>query len=246
MSRFDRLRTLVRARGWSGALKLAIHRAYSARWERRLGVITSGHHPLQDEGFGNPDFRDHSASSVLDLQRALSMASIAPANEVFVDFGSGKGRALLVAAMRPFRRVIGVELSPHLSRVALQNVQLARPHLRCRDIRVETMGADQYEIPADANLLYFYNPFTGPVMTRVVENLRRSLAAAPREVIVVIASPAALRAGGGGAVVGLRRQVVQWAETPRPVPLHRALRSVARPVSFGATSAHAAAGTRFG
>lgn len=189
MSRFAGIRALIRERGARGAMDLAMHRAYSAHWERRLGVSTGGDHLLQDEGLVSPEFQDHSASSVLDLQRALSLVTSTPAQDVFVDFGSGKGRALLVAASRPFRRVIGVELSPHLTRIARQNIDRARPHLRCLDVQVETMGADQFEIPGDATLLYFYNPFTGSVMARVVENLRRSLVSSPREVTVVFAGP---------------------------------------------------------
>ena len=53
----------------------------------------------------------------------------------FVDYGSGKGRALFVAAEFPFRNVVGVEISEALHRVAEQNLtryegkKTARPHL---------------------------------------------------------------------------------------------------------------------
>ena len=40
----------------------------------------------------------------------------------FVDLGSGKGRALLLASDYPFREVIGVELSPKLDRIARDNI----------------------------------------------------------------------------------------------------------------------------
>src|SRR5271168_5236996 len=40
----------------------------------------------------------------------------------FVDVGSGKGRALLLASDYPFREIIGVELSPQLDRVARANI----------------------------------------------------------------------------------------------------------------------------
>ena len=39
----------------------------------------------------------------------------------FIDFGSGKGRVLLVAAGFPFKEVIGVEFSRELHEVALKN-----------------------------------------------------------------------------------------------------------------------------
>src|SRR5580704_425289 len=40
----------------------------------------------------------------------------------FVDVGSGKGRALMLASDYPFREIMGVELSPELDRVARANI----------------------------------------------------------------------------------------------------------------------------
>jgi predicted RNA methylase len=40
----------------------------------------------------------------------------------FVDLGSGKGRVLIVAAMYPFKRIIGVEYSPDLATVCRRNL----------------------------------------------------------------------------------------------------------------------------
>jgi predicted RNA methylase len=41
----------------------------------------------------------------------------------FVDFGSGKGRVLLVASHYPFREVVGVEFSPELQKIAEGNIR---------------------------------------------------------------------------------------------------------------------------
>lgn len=216
MSRFDRFRALIRGEGLLGAFNVAFHRAYSARWERRLGVATAGDHLLRAEGLDRAENHDHSASSVLDLKRALALASPAPERDVFIDFGSGKGRAVLVAAGLPFRRVIGVELSPQLSAISSENLQRARPRLKCQEVKIETIGADRFEIPADANVLYFYNPFGGSVMVGVIENLQRSLLAAPRHVTIVFATPPHFERAIAGlpwvsvraTFMGLRRHVV--------------------------------------
>jgi SAM-dependent methyltransferase len=54
----------------------------------------------------------------------------------FVDVGAGTGRALLLAGELPFRKVIGVELSEELSRIAQRNVarwsRVARPKSKIR------------------------------------------------------------------------------------------------------------------
>ena len=41
---------------------------------------------------------------------------------IFIDLGSGKGRALLMASDYPFRRIVGVELLPQLHRAAQDNL----------------------------------------------------------------------------------------------------------------------------
>ena len=52
------------------------------------------------------------------LRRALPPSSVCE-SDVFIDLGSGIGRAVLeVAAIYPFRRVIGVELVKDLHKIA--------------------------------------------------------------------------------------------------------------------------------
>jgi hypothetical protein len=59
---------------------------------------------------------------------AAVMAGMALRHEdfVFVDFGSGKGRALLLASEFPFRRVIGFEFAPELHAIATENLRKYR------------------------------------------------------------------------------------------------------------------------
>src|SRR5271170_3581526 len=40
----------------------------------------------------------------------------------FIDFGAGKGRAMLVASELPFRKVIGIELNPDLADIPERNL----------------------------------------------------------------------------------------------------------------------------
>ena len=47
-------------------------------------------------------------------------------NYTFVDLGSGKGRALLVASEFPFREVVGVEFARELHEIACKNVRSYR------------------------------------------------------------------------------------------------------------------------
>src|SRR6516225_8353137 len=55
------------------------------------------------------------------LTEAISWLPIAHEAFTFVDIGCGKGRALMVASAFPFRRLVGVEISPELCEIARAN-----------------------------------------------------------------------------------------------------------------------------
>ena len=107
----------------------------------------------------------------------------------FVDVGSGKGRALLLAAGYPFREVIGVELSPELDRVARSNIARytgPRPRAPIRPVHGD---AADFHWPAGPLLVYIWNSFTEPVMEQVFRNLEASLLQTPRELYLVYIHP---------------------------------------------------------
>lgn len=90
----------------------------------------------------------------------------------FVDVGAGKGRALLLATELPFRKVIGVELSEELSRIAEQNVarwnRVARPRAK---IRIVQGDAANFRWPRTPLLVYLYNPFACSLIAQMAEDL---------------------------------------------------------------------------
>ena len=59
-------------------------------------------------------------------------------SDVFVDFGSGKGRVVYQGARYPFARVVGVEISEDMNRVARENVERMRAQLRSREVELVT------------------------------------------------------------------------------------------------------------
>jgi SAM-dependent methyltransferase len=116
----------------------------------------------------------------------LSHLSIDFDKFAFIDIGSGKGRALLLASAFPFRRIIGVELSSALTEVARANVRTYRdPLQKCRDIECICSDATGFHIPLDNTLFYLFNPFDGSIMQKFINNLEQSLQQQPRDVILV-------------------------------------------------------------
>lgn len=108
----------------------------------------------------------------------------------FVDLGSGKGRVLLMAAEYPFRKIVGVELSPALHRVAERNVALWRsPTQRCRAIELQCMDAAAWTPPDGDTLVYLFQPFPADTMRAVIECVARSVAERPRRVQLAYLNP---------------------------------------------------------
>jgi hypothetical protein len=108
----------------------------------------------------------------------------------FIDLGSGKGRALLMASDYSFRRILGVELLPEFHRIALQNIaNYCSPGQKCFAMESRCGDALQFEFPPEPLVVYIFNPFPECGLTKVMVNLERSLERNPRPVYVVYHNP---------------------------------------------------------
>jgi hypothetical protein len=109
------------------------------------------------------------------LRRAMRLASLRAEGFTFVDIGCGKGKVLLSAMVLPFKHIVGVEYSVHLSRVADQNVASARLlSRRCSSVQIICADATQYQITDESTIFFFANPFTWEIMEIVLGNIVRS------------------------------------------------------------------------
>ena len=110
----------------------------------------------------------------------------------FVDVGCGKGRGLLLALRFPFRRVVGVELSPALAAVAQANLERFRAPWRQDGVPAEAVAGDatQFALPEGPLVLFLYHPFAAPVMKRFLALvLAAGEQAERREVYLLYANP---------------------------------------------------------
>jgi SAM-dependent methyltransferase len=125
-----------------------------------------------------------------DFGAALSALDIAFDEFVFVDVGAGMGRGLFIASQLPFKRIVGVEYSAELVRIAHENIRAAES-IRPGSIPLEVVHADalEYELPNDSLLPYLFNPFDKSVMTKYVKHVQASYEAAPRRIVVVYLNP---------------------------------------------------------
>jgi hypothetical protein len=106
----------------------------------------------------------------------------------FIDVGSGKGRALLLATQYPFRKIVGVELLRDLHCAAVENVAAWRaqsPARQAASIEVLCMDAREFVFPDTPLVVYLFNPLPEAGLRRVVRNLEDSWKAAPRAVWII-------------------------------------------------------------
>jgi SAM-dependent methyltransferase len=166
-------------------------------WDRTHGVETAAHVPLhrltvpaQTARYGT----HYEPISPTCFRRVLDCLTISHEEFVFLDLGSGKGRALLLAAGYPFQRVVGVEFARELHEQALANFRSYTGPRRCG--RLESLHADATAIlfPPEPTIVFLHNPFAAEILNAVLVNLRRSLEARPRPVYLLYFYPVAAHA----------------------------------------------------
>lgn len=110
----------------------------------------------------------------------------------FIDIGSGKGRALLLAAGCPFRRIIGVELIADLHRAAEENIAAWRarsPARQAAAIEAFCMDAREFVFPETPLVVYLFNPLPEAGLQQTIRNLEDSWKQSPRTIWIVYHNP---------------------------------------------------------
>ena len=199
------------------------HRTYEAAADRtfdeRHGTDTAGKVEPADLGIDDGVSRD---AAILYLPSPLRVTNwmldrtgVEPTTTTFVDLGCGKGRVVLAAARRPFRRVVGVEISSELAAIARANIEGYRPPPPLlAPIDVVEADVTRIDLPDGDLLVHLYHPFETPVTEIVLDRLE--------------SSRPSVTAPGDDRLPRLHRGDAAGADAVRPVPVvaRGALRAV--------------------
>lgn len=175
-------------------------RAFDAQWGTDTFAMRELHTLSVDPGLA-AHARRYQASSGGNMATWFADLNVDFARTVFIDYGCGKGRAVLEAAHFPFARVIGVEFAPELVEIAERNraIMAARGALAA-PVEFVCMDAGRYEPPTDIDLVcFFYDPFGDAVMAPVADRL----AALDQPVSIIYLEP---------TCIGQFRRSGHWAE----------------------------------
>ena len=110
----------------------------------------------------------YSASPETAIRWCIENCGMPHVQTTFVDVGCGKGRVLIVAAMYPFRRVVGVEYSAELAAICRDNLERLNITSKCEVI---VGDASDFKFPDENMLIFLYNPFDSTILNRVLKHI---------------------------------------------------------------------------
>ncbi|MFN8009597.1 MAG: class I SAM-dependent methyltransferase [Terriglobia bacterium] len=174
---------IMRRDGVSKLIKESFFQATTRYYENHFGVSTRGSVPEEELGYLDAESCHYSSVHYRHMLQVFRKLPVKPEESVLLDYGCGKGRVIVTASSFPFKRVIGVEIS-NLINIAHINVSRMK-HRKAREIVLEKCPAQNFVVPSDVNIFYFFNPFRGSILEKVTQNIRASYQQTPRKIFIV-------------------------------------------------------------
>ncbi len=176
-------------RGFVNTFKLL---SYEGKYEKQLGINTHSIVNLDKLTLAGEDSdqnHHYQGASYYILFSIFEKLPPETRNLPFIDFGCGKGRALFVAEQCGFTNLIGVDIAKELIDDANANkaVYVKKNKYSLIDFHFE--DATKYQIPNEAQVFYFFNPFGEDILQLVINNIKASVKTNPRIVYCIYLNP---------------------------------------------------------
>jgi len=126
----------------------------------------------------------------LALYKIFKLLPVDFKDSVFLDYGCGKGRPLLVALEHGVKKVIGVEYDKGLCDICLNNLKnySKSKNYDCKYEVIE-IDASLYDIDDDVNVILLFNPFDEQILVKVMSNISKSIKRNNRVIYLVYGNP---------------------------------------------------------
>jgi 16S rRNA G966 N2-methylase RsmD len=188
MNLVKRIYDSLRIRGIIGSLKMLFSFIVDYCFDIKNGTDTFWRVNL-DEFEISDEQRDrgqgYQPTHAFPLRKLFGKLMI-PSGKVLVDFGSGKGRVLLIASEYGFKEVRGIELSSELCDIARKNVSVYKEKIKTETIcTILNTDVLDYQVKDDEDVFYMYNPFDDYVVTRVMEKINESYSNHKRKIWII-------------------------------------------------------------
>lgn len=164
-----------------------------ARWDPPDGIDVGGRVGISEltiDSARRGQGHGYQASRPDVLRELLGSLNVDHGRLTFIDVGSGKGLALLIASEFPFREIIGIEFAREMHEVAVQNIQAYHhPAQRCHAIRSVLIDAMEFSLPTVPTVFYVNNPFEGRLIRQFAMRVAHSYRARPRDIYFIHGNP---------------------------------------------------------
>ena len=150
-------------------------------WDKLLQIKTTGRDETNADEYHHP----YEPTSYCVLERLVSSDLIAE-EDVVLDYGCGKGRVDFFLSYRTKAQTIGIEYDEHIYLGALENLKNVISRVKPQFVLA---NAETYEVPAEVNRYYFFNPFSVEILHKVMARIIESYYENPREMFLFFYYP---------------------------------------------------------
>lgn len=151
------------------------------KWDRLLQIRTSGRDDSHADQYRYP----YEPTPYCVLERLADSGYLRKGNTL-LDYGCGKGRVEFFLSWQTRCRSIGIEYDERIYEKAAENQKRAAAAGR---VTFELANAEQFQVPEEADRIYFFNPFSLEILQKVISRIIDSYYAATREILLFFYYP---------------------------------------------------------
>ena len=151
-------------------------------WDKLLQIKTGGRDETNADEYHHP----YEPTPYCVLERLVGSGFLGK-DDVVLDYGCGKGRVGFFLSYRTKATTIGIEYDERIYESALENRKSTISRVKPDFVLTR---AEEYEVPAEVNRCYFFNPFSVEILHKVMVRIIESWYENPREVFIFFYYPA--------------------------------------------------------
>lgn len=134
---------------------------------------------------GNP----YEGASYYYVKKALRSLPVDLSTSALIEYGSGKGNVIIMSSEFGFKQILGIEFAKDLAIQSERNIETKIGEKTKSKIKMICCDATFYEIPAEYNVFFFFNPFNSIVFEKILINIDQSLTSKKRDIYLVYVNP---------------------------------------------------------
>lgn len=150
-------------------------------WDKLLQIKTAGRDDVNADCYRYP--YEPTPYSVLER---LADSGLIRGGDVVLDYGCGKGRVDFFLSAQTQAKTIGIEYDERIYRDAVENQKAATSRAKAEFVLAR---AEVYEVPAEVNRCYFFNPFSLEILQKALARVIESYYGKLRDILLFFYYP---------------------------------------------------------